>query len=82
MESLDIKTHEHKNIPPGSVITMIGTRGSGKSEAVKSICYHFRQIPRFVVVSKTEKNNQFFGNFVPKDWIYYDWDYKLLPRIF
>lgn len=79
---LKIKAHKHKNIPKGAVICLIGTRGSGKSVAVKSLCYHFKNIPRFVVVSKTERNNKFFSDFIPKKCIHYDWDATLIPKIF
>lgn len=83
MDEINIKKHDHKSIAKGSIIAMIGKRGSGKSEAMKSICYHFKDsIPRFVVVSKSEQNNNFFKQFIPKNFVYYKWDPMILKRIF
>lgn len=82
MEELVIKKHHHKDIPKGAVVCFIGARGSGKSVAVKALCYHFKAIPRFIVVSKTEKQNKYFSSFIPPGSIYYDWDTSLLPKIF
>lgn len=81
-KEINIKLHKNKNIPKGAVITLIGPRGSGKSVAVKALCYHFKSIPLFIVVSKTEKNNNFFGPFIPKNCIYHQWNKNLLPNIF
>lgn len=77
-----IKKHEHKTIPKGSVCVLIGRRGSGKSVTVKSLCYHFRNVPHFIVLSKTERNNKFFGDFVPERCIVHEWDKNLLSRLF
>lgn len=81
-EQFDIKLHKHKNIKKGSVICLIGSRGSGKSVTVKALCDHFKDIPRFDVVSKTERNNRFFSDFIPEDSIHFDYDMNLLPSIF
>lgn len=78
----DIKQHKNKNIKKGSVICLIGARGSGKSVAVKALCDNFKEIPRFEVVSKTEKNNGFFSDFIPQDSIYHNYNMELLPQIF
>jgi energy-coupling factor transporter ATP-binding protein EcfA2 len=82
MTEIIIKKHQNKTIPLGSVISLIGTRGSGKSISVKNLCYQFRNVPRFHVVSKTEKNNKFFSPFIPPSCIHYSWDEQLLPKLF
>lgn len=82
MTTVEFKKHKHTNIPLGSVISMIAPRGSGKSVAVKSICHSLRHVPRFIVVSLTEKNNKFFGDFIAPSGIYYKWDSKILTNLF
>lgn len=77
-----IKSFQLKKIMPGSILALIGKRGTGKSVAVKSLCYHFRHIPHFVVISKTEKDNAFFSDFIPESCIYHKWEQNLLAKIF
>ena len=80
---VSITQHKHKIIPLGSVISLIGPRGSGKSFAVKDICFYFRkEIPRFVVVSKTARNTKFFTEFIAPIDLYYDWKPSILHDLF
>lgn len=81
-EQIKIKNHSNNALRPGNIISLIGTRGSGKSVAVKAICHYFRYMPRFIVVSLTERNNKFFSNFVPSNCIMYEWNPKILQRLY
>jgi hypothetical protein len=79
---VDFKKHKNSDIPLGSVIAMIAPRGSGKSVAVKSICYSLRHVPRFIVVSMTERSSPFFSNFIAPSGIYYEWRKEILTDLF
>lgn len=80
--SIDIKKYKLNNLKRGNVIGIIGKRGTGKSIVTKNICYHFREIPRFVLLSKTEKNNHFFSDFIAPKCIFENCDSQFLQKIF
>lgn len=78
----NIKEHSNSNIPLGSVIAFIGPRKSGKSVAMRHLCYDLRHVHHFIVISKSEKYNQYYTEFVPKKCIYDEWKPDLLKNIF
>lgn len=48
-------------------------RGTGKSFLLRNMLYAMRKIfPMGIVFSRTETANSFFGDFVPKEYIYDD----------
>lgn len=69
-------------ITPDSAITLFGKRHTGKSVGAKNILYHFRQhIDNILVMSGTEKVNDFYGEFVLPQYIYDCYDGDLLFRL-
>lgn len=63
------------------VIACIGKRGSGKSEVIRTLLYHNRDIPSGVVFSGTEMGNSFYKSFVPGLFIYNRFDSAVLRKI-
>jgi hypothetical protein len=64
------------------VVVMIGKRGSGKSYLTKDLLYHKRDIPTGTVISGTEIANGFYGDFVPKIFIYEEYEESIMENLF
>ncbi len=62
-------------------ICMIAKRGSGKSWVCRSILKKYRNIPGGVVISPTEKMNDFYGEFFPDIYIHYEYKTELIEKI-
>jgi hypothetical protein len=67
---LELKKFSMNDLKEDSVVLFIGKRNTGKSVLVRDVMYHHQKIPIGVVISPTEKANQFFENFVPNMLIY------------
>jgi Poxvirus A32 protein len=58
-------------IPPEAVCVFVGPRGSGKSVAMSNVLYHKRKyFSAGIVMSATEDGNNFWAQFVNKNFIY------------
>jgi len=79
---LRIKKFDIKTMPDNVTIAMIAKRGSGKSFVTRELLFHKRHLPRSVAISKTEKLNKFFGEFIPDIYIYENYSSELLNKIF
>lgn len=79
---LKLKKFDLKIMEDHATIAMIAKRASGKSYLTREILYHKRKIPSCVVISKTEKMNKFYGDFVPDSYIYDNFDTSILTRIY
>ena len=79
---LRLKKFSIKDMCEHATIAMIAKRASGKSYLTREILYHKRDIPTAVVVSKTEKLNKFYGEFIPDSYIFEDFDTSILSRIY
>lgn len=66
MRKLDIG----EAIKPGRIIVAIGKRGSGKSVLIRDILYQLRNTPNAVAMSPTEPGNGFYGQLLPKIFVY------------
>ena len=62
---LRLKKFDIKGMVDHATIAMIAKRASGKSYVTREILYHKRDIPSAVVISRTEKLNKFYGDFIP-----------------
>ncbi len=72
-----------KSIKCGSIMALIGKRGSGKSVLVSEFFYVNRKnMHRVVVFSSTEGVNQFYSAFVPKSFIHTKYDVEKLKSIY
>ena len=63
------------------VICIIGKRNTGKSEVIRSLLYHNKEIPSGIVISPTEMGNKFYGSFCPDSFIHHHFDPELLGRV-
>ena len=79
---LRLKKFNIKDMCEHATIAMIAKRASGKSYLTREILYHKRDIPTAVIVSKTEKLNKFYGEFIPDSYIFEDFDTSILSRIY
>jgi hypothetical protein len=79
---LKIKKFDLKSIPDYVTIAIIGKRGTGKSYVTRELLFHKRDIPSTVVVSKTEKLNKFYGDFIPDINIHENYSNDLLNTIY
>ena len=61
---------------------MIAKRASGKSFLAREILYYKKHIPCAVVISRTEKLNKFYGDFIPDSYIFNNFDSSILTKIY
>lgn len=78
---LKLKKFDMKMIGDESVVVMLGKRGCGKSIIMKALLANQTTIPLGVVISPTEQANQFYGDFVPKMFIYDEYDNKIIDNV-
>ena len=80
--TLKIKRFDIKSMPDNVTIAMIAKRASGKSYLTKEILFHKRDIPTTIAISKTEKLNKFYSEFIPDIYIYDEYNNNILNRVF
>ena len=79
---LRLKKFKIEDMVDHATIAMIAKRASGKSYLTREILYHKRNIPSSVVISRTEKLNRFYGDFVADSFIYDNFDTDILSKIY
>jgi len=79
---LQIKKFNINDIADHCTICMISKRYSGKSYLTRELLYHKRSIPSAVAISRTEKLNKFYGDFIPDTYIYSEYSSDILSRIY
>lgn len=79
---LRIKKFNIASMPDNVTIAMIAKRASGKSFLTREILYHKQKVPSTIAISKTEKLNKFYGEFIPDIYIYDNYNTSILNRIF
>ena len=79
---LRLKKFNIKDMVDHATVAMIAKRASGKSYVTKEILYHKRSIPAAVVISRTEKLNKFYGDFIPDSYTFNDFEPDILSRIY
>lgn len=75
---LRLKKFDMNTMSNLSVVVAIGKRKSGKSYLVRDILSRQAGTPVGLVVSGTEVANQFFGKFVPRVFVHYEFDAKVM----
>lgn len=78
---LELKKFDMSKIEDDKVICMIAKRGSGKSYLIRDLMYYHSDIPVGTVISPTEINNKFFGDFVPGVFIHDDYTPAIIENI-
>jgi hypothetical protein len=79
---LAIKRFEIKDMCEHATIAMIAKRASGKSYLTREIMYHKKTIPAAIAISRTEKLNKFYSDFIPDSYIYSEYDSDILSNIY
>jgi hypothetical protein len=79
---LQIKKFNISEMAEHCTIAMIAKRASGKSYLTKEIMFHKRHMPMSIAISKTEKLNKFYADFIPETFIYSDYDSDILSRVY
>ena len=79
---LRIKKFNIKDMPDNVTIAMIAKRASGKSYLTREILFHKKDIPTAMAISKTEKLNKFYGEFIPDIFIYNNYGTAILNRLY
>lgn len=78
---VEIDPFDPSVIGDNRVCVLIGRRGSGKSSAMKTLLWYKRHIPTGIVMSETEDSNHFFEKYVPKTFIYDEYDSETLETL-
>lgn len=76
-----LRRFDPRTIPDNATILFIGSRGTGKSTALKDILYYKRAIPSGVVFSQTEEANRFFSDCIPSTFIFPGYDPTVLNKL-
>ena len=77
-----LKRFKIKDMVDHCTIALIAKRASGKSFLTREILFHKRDIPTAVIISKTEKLNKFYGDFIPDLYIHEYYESDILSNIF
>lgn len=77
----EIRQFDPTKMTHNRICVFLGSRGSGKSVAMKDVVYHNRTIPRAVCMSATEESNGHWGDCIPPSYIYPDYDPNVVSSI-
>ena len=76
-----IKEFKLNNLAKNAAIVMIAKRGSGKSWICRSLVYNYRNIPVGIVISPTDRMNNFYGKFFPDTFIHYEYKSEIILKL-
>jgi hypothetical protein len=79
---LQLKKFNIQNMVNHCTIAMVAKRATGKSYLTKEIMFHKRNIASAVAISRTEKLNSFYSDFIPDSYIYSEYTSDVLTRIY
>jgi len=79
---LPIKKFNIHEMVDHCTIAMIAKRATGKSFLTREIMYQKRNISSAIAISRTEKLNSFYSEFIPDSYIYSEYDSTILTRIY
>ena len=79
---IPIKKFDINSIVDYSTIAIIAKRASGKSFLTKEIMYKKRDIVATLVISRTEKLNSFYSQFIPDLYIYSEYNSDILTKAY
>jgi hypothetical protein len=79
---LQIKRFNIDEMCEHATIAMIAKRASGKSYLTRELLYHKRDIPSAIAISRTEKLNKFYSDFIPDSFIFSEYEPDILSRIY
>ena len=79
---LPIKPFKINEMVDHCTIAMIAKRATGKSFLTREIMYQKRNIAAAIAISRTEKLNSFYSEFIPDSYIYSEYSSDILARIY
>jgi hypothetical protein len=79
---LQIKKFNISEMVDHCTCAMIAKRASGKSYLTKELLFHKRDLPSAIAISKTEKLNKFYSDFIPDSFIYSEYDPEILTKVY
>jgi hypothetical protein len=79
---LPIKKFNINEMVDHCTIAMIAKRATGKSFLTREIMYQKRNIASAIAISRTEKLNSFYSEFIPDSYIYSEYDTNILTRVY
>ena len=79
---LPIKKFNINEMVDHCTIAMIAKRATGKSFLTREIMFQKRHITSAIAISRTEKLNSFYSEFIPDSYIYSEYDSTILSRIY
>lgn len=81
MSKLPIKEFKLTDMCRNPSIVLIAKKGSGKSVVTRAIVQRFKDVPVGVVLSKTDRFDGFYGDFVKDSYIYYEYKSSIIQRL-
>ncbi len=79
---LPIKRFNIHEMVDHCTIAMIAKRATGKSFLTREIMFQKKHIPSAVAISRTEKLNSFYSEFIPDSYIFSEYDSSILSKIY
>jgi len=79
---LPIKPFKINEMVDHCTIAMIAKRATGKSFLTREIMYQKRNIASAIAISRTEKLNSFYSEFIPDSYIYSEYSSDILTRVY
>ena len=79
---IQIKRFNIHDMVDHCTIAMIAKRATGKSFLTKEIMYQKKNIAAAIAISRTEKLNSFYSDFLPDAYIYSEYSSDILNRIY
>jgi hypothetical protein len=79
---LPIKKFNIHEMVDHCTIAMIAKRATGKSFLTREIMFQKRNIASAVAISRTEKLNSFYSEFIPDSYIFSEYESSILSRIY
>ena len=76
-----IKKFDMSQLSKDATVCIIGRRRSGKSFLVRDMMYHLKDLPKGIVISRTESASPFFRDFIPDSFIYDSFSEPLISSI-
>jgi hypothetical protein len=81
-QKITIGKFDIKSMADNCTIAIIAKRNSGKSFLTREIMFHKRKVPCAIAISRTEKLNKFYSEFIPDIYIYSEYNSSILSRIY
>jgi hypothetical protein len=79
-EALILRKFDLKSVRDNSVCVFIGKTHTGKSFCCRDLLYHKADFPVGKAISGTEEANGFYGDFIPKKFISFAYDNRIIDK--